>query len=374
MARTTTTGRRRAVVVSTLTTAAVASALLVGIDAPAQAGAAQGATAAATTIPPGRLAAAVAKVDSLASDLMAKTHIPGMAIAIVHGGKTIYAKGFGVRKAGSPGKVGADTVFQLASVSKSVGATVVAREVGRKVVRWDTPVSRNLPWFRLSDPDVTRNVTIGDLYAHRSGLPEHAGDVVEDIGYNRRQVLDRLQHWPLNRFRDSYAYTNFGLTAAAQSVAKAAGTSWATLSERALYRPLGMSSTSSRFSDFVKRKDRAYGHVQIDGRWVAKYVRRPDAQSPAGGVSSSVNDMAKWLQLLLANGKYQGRTVVKPSALLPALSPQSVSRPPTTMGAQAGINGFGFNLGRTLDRRPAAHPLRRLLARGRHRVHRRSRR
>ena len=121
MARTTTTGRRRAVVVSMLTTAAVASALLVGIDAPARAGAAQGATAAATTIPPGRLAAAVAKVDSLASDLMAKTHIPGMAVAVVHGGD-FYAKGFGVREAGRPTQVDADTVFQLASLSKSLGA------------------------------------------------------------------------------------------------------------------------------------------------------------------------------------------------------------------------------------------------------------
>ena len=153
MARTTTTGRRRAVVVSTLTTAAVASALLVGIDAPAQAGAAQGATAAATTIPPGRLAAAVAKVDSLASDLMAKTHIPGMAIAIVHGGKTIYAKGFGVRQGGQPRARSAPTRCSSWHRCPSRSAPRSSRrEVGRKVVRWDTPVAGTCPPFGSPTP------------------------------------------------------------------------------------------------------------------------------------------------------------------------------------------------------------------------------
>src|SRR5262252_1877486 len=75
-------------------------------------------------IPAGRIDDAVAKVDGLVGDLMKSTGIPGMAVAIVHGGKTIYAKGFGVRDAGrgdaQDNKVGADTVFQLASVSKSV--------------------------------------------------------------------------------------------------------------------------------------------------------------------------------------------------------------------------------------------------------------
>jgi len=60
---------------------------------------------------------AVAKLDGIADDLMKKTGIPGMAVAVVHGGKTIYAKGFGVRDTKTGDKVDADTVFQLASVS-----------------------------------------------------------------------------------------------------------------------------------------------------------------------------------------------------------------------------------------------------------------
>ena len=153
---------------------------------------------------------AVAKLDGLAADLMNTSGIPGMAVAVVHGGKTVYAKGFGVKdvKAGTTdnaNKVDADTVFQLASLSKPLGATVIAHQVGQNAISWDTPVVSKLPWFALSDPVVTPLVTIGDMYAHRSGLPDHAGDELEDLGYDRRYVLDHLRALPLAPFRISYA-------------------------------------------------------------------------------------------------------------------------------------------------------------------------
>ncbi len=292
----------------------------------------------------GDIDAAVARLDTLAADLMAKSRIPGMAVAVVHGGKTIYAKGFGVRKAGAPGKVDPDTVFQLASVSKSIGATVVAHQVGERVVSWDTPVRRHLPWFRLKSNYVSRNVTVGDLYAHRSGLPGGAGDLAEVVGFHRKQVLRRLRYFPLSPFRNTYAYSNFGLTAGGEAVARASGKSWAGLSQQVLYRPLGMRSTSSRFKDFVKRSDRAYGHVKRGGSWVPLYVRQPDAQSPAGGVSSSVNDLGRWLAMILGNGTYRGERIVKPAALLPALSPQSPSRRAAALGDPTGFYGYGFNV------------------------------
>src|SRR5690606_1757454 len=139
--------------------------------------------------------------------------------------------------------IDADTVFQIASLSKPVTATVVARQVQAGTVGWDTPVVKHLPWFRLKEPWVTPHVTIGDLLSHRSGLPDHAGDALEDIGYDRRQVLERLRLLPLAPFRISYAYTNFGFTAAAEAVAAASGKDWATLCEDVLFKSLGMAST-----------------------------------------------------------------------------------------------------------------------------------
>ncbi len=299
-------------------------------------------------IPTGRIDDATARVDGLVGDLMKSTGIPGMAVAIVHHGKVLYAKGFGVRDTtkggGRDNKVDADTVFQLASVSKSVGATVVAHEVSDNVVTWDTPVPSKLPWFALDDPYVTGHLTIADLYSHRSGLPDHAGDKLEDLGYDRRQVLERLKHLPLAPFRISYAYTNFGVTAAAEAAAAAAGKPWEDLSDEVLYRPLGMTSTSSRFADFAARPNHAVNHVKVADRWEPRLQRDPDPQSAAGGVSSSVNDMGRWLIMLLGNGTYNGRRITSPEALLPANTAQVVSVPAKTPKARSGFYGYGFNV------------------------------
>lgn len=94
-----------------------------------------------------------------------------------------------------------------------------------------------MPGFSLKDPWVTAHVTYADLFSHRSGLPDHSGDLLEDLGYDRAYILDHLKYEPLSPFRASYAYTNYGVTAAAQAVANAKGTTWDKLSQDTLYGP-----------------------------------------------------------------------------------------------------------------------------------------
>ena len=141
-----------------------------------------------------RVTAAVEALPAFIETVMDASGVPGLSLAVVHQGETVFAEGYGVRSLATASPVDADTVFQLASVSKSVGATVVARQVGQGTVAWETPVVENLPGFTLADPWVTQHVTIADLYTHRSGLYEHAGDELEDLGYDRTQVLDRIRH------------------------------------------------------------------------------------------------------------------------------------------------------------------------------------
>ncbi len=296
-------------------------------------------------LPDNAVSNAVAKLDGIVGDLMDSSGIPGMAVAVVRGGKTLYAKGFGVRDTRTGESVDADTVFQLASLSKPLAATVVAHEVGMGTVSWDTAVTDKLPWFGLSEPAVTRMLTVGDLFAHRSGLPDHAGDLLEDLGYDRRAILERLRLLPLEKFRTSYAYNNFGVTAAAEAVAAAAGRSWPELSEDALYRPLGMSSASSRFADYRARPNRAVGHVRVDDGYRPRSSRDPDPQSPAGGVSASITDVTHWLAMMLADGSRDGAQIIDPEALLPALTPQIVSSPPSRAAMRSGFYGYGFNIG-----------------------------
>ncbi|MEU7455636.1 serine hydrolase domain-containing protein [Streptosporangium roseum] len=292
-----------------------------------------------------KVAAAVAKLDGIVRDTMARTGVPGMAVGVVYRDEEPYLKGFGVRRAGGPGAVGPDTVFQLASVSKPLASTVVAGVVGQKVVSWDDPVVRHDPGFALKDPWVSAHVTLADLFAHRSGLPDHAGDLLEDLGYGRAYILSRLRQEPLAPFRAVYAYTNFGFTEAAVAVAKAKGTTWEELSAEVLYRPLGMGSTSSRFADYDRAADKAVTHVRADGRWQAKYTRDPDAQSPAGGASSTVRDMARWMSLQLANGEAGGRRLIDAAALERTHLPQIVSAPPRAQAGRAGFYGLGWNVG-----------------------------
>lgn len=295
---------------------------------------------------------ALAALPAIVEGALKRSGAPGAAIAVVHGGKTVFARGFGVRELGKTATVDAATVFQIASLSKPIAATIAATQVTAGVVTWDDKVVERLPTFELQDPYVTANGTVGDFYAHRSGLPHGAGDTLEDIGFDRKTILQRLRMLPLGRFRTSYGYTNFGFTVGAQAVAAAAGKPWEDLAQQALYEPLGMTATSSRYSDFLARENRATLHTLEDGRFAPLFQRDPDQQSPAGGVSSNVIDLAEWLKLLLANGRYKGRELISPAALLPALRAQAFSSPANAIGARSGFYGFGFNVSVTASGRP----------------------
>jgi CubicO group peptidase (beta-lactamase class C family) len=299
----------------------------------------------AVPIPDEQVDAAVAEVDAIVADVMERTGVPGMAVAVVRGGDVLLAKGYGVREAGKTAAVGPGTVFQLASVSKSISASVVATEVAAGTVAWDSRMADLLPWFALSEPQASAMVTVGDLFAHRSGLPDHVGDELEQLGFDRRAVLERLRLVPLGGFRDSYAYTNFGLTAAAEAVATAAGQDWETLSEEAIFRPLGMAHTSARFADYMAEPDRAIPHMRDGETWTPREQRDPDAQAPAGGVSSSVDDMAKWMTMMLGRDGTLGAPLIPLAAILPAVTPQSVSSPPQAAADRPGFYGYGFNVG-----------------------------
>lgn len=299
----------------------------------------------ALAMPAGSVQLAIDQLPNVVQQVMLESGVPGVAVAVVHQGRTAYMGGFGVRRVGQPARVTPDTVFQIASISKSVTASVIATQVTQGTVHWDDPVKKHLPGFRLSDPYVSSHATIGDFMAHRSGLPFAAGDDLEQLGYDRETILQRLHLLPLDTFRLSYHYANFGTTTAGQAVAAAAGKPWEALVEDALFKPLGMSSSSSRHSDYLARENRAWLHAYENGRFQPLYDRNPQAQAPAGGVSSSVRDLAEWMKFLLAEGRHGEKAVADAQALLPAMQPQSVPGRPKNPAARTSAYGFGFNVG-----------------------------
>ncbi len=281
------------------------------------------------TISDEEVEAVLPKIRALVEASMKDSGVPGVSLAVVHHDRVVMVEGFGICKVGAPEKVDGDTIFQLASVSKPMTSTLIARLVSEGKLSWDDPVVKYDPGFQLRDAYVTTHVTFRDLLSHRSGLPDHAGDLLEDLGYSREAVLARLRSYELgNRFRAAYAYTNFGVTEAAVAAAATMGKKWEDLIAEQLFKPLGMSRTSARFEDFRNAKNRVSGHVPdnekliADGKWVPRYVRDPDAQSPAGGVSSSARDVAQWMRLQLGQGRFEGEELIKPEALAETHKPQ----------------------------------------------------
>jgi len=270
--------------------------------------------------------------------------VPGLSVAVVYRDEVVHLQGAGLRTAGSHDAIDPDTVFQLASLSKSIASTVVAAIVSDSKVTWDSCIADVDPAFQLAEAYPTAHVTIRDLFAHRSGLSGNAGNDLEGLGFTREEILRRLRHLkPASSFRSTYAYSNFGLTEGGVAAAKAAGLSWEDASDVYLYEPLGMASTSSRHSDFVARTNRASLHVPVDGKWTPLAQRNPDAQSPAGGVSSTARDLAQWVRLELANGSYAGKPLIKPDAIGQTHRPL-MDRGPHHLTGVPTFYGLGWNL------------------------------
>ena len=123
-------------------------------------------------------AAPPADLDARVDAAMREHGVPGMAIAIVENGKPVLAKGYGVRRLGSPERVDADTIFPTGSTGKAITAAALAVLVDDGKLRWDDKVIDHMPWFRMHDPWVTNEMTVRDLLVHRSGLGLGAGDLM----------------------------------------------------------------------------------------------------------------------------------------------------------------------------------------------------
>jgi CubicO group peptidase (beta-lactamase class C family) len=304
-----------------------------------------------TEITSDRVNAALAQLDPYIRSAMDKTKVPGAAVAVIYNGQVVFLRGYGVRKVGEPEAIDPDTVFEIASVSKPIASTILASLVGQGKISWDDKVADLEPDFKLSSPETTREVTIRDFLSHRSGLATESGDLLEDLGDSRPNILHQMRYLPLpGVFRKTYAYSNFGYTTGAIAAATKIGKPWETIAEEQLYAPLGMTSTSSRFSDYENRANKAALHIMINGQPFNRFVREADAEAPAGGVSSSARDLAKWVRLQLDGGKWNGKQLIDANALAETHKPQvcRVAADPAKPDACPGNQyyGLGWDVGK----------------------------
>ncbi|HKW41120.1 MAG TPA: serine hydrolase [Gemmatimonadales bacterium] len=233
---------------------------------------------------------------------------PGAAVAVVKNGKLLFAKGYGVRRVGDPGPVDAHTVFQIASNTKAFTTAALGMLVDEGKLSWDDPVTKFLPGFQLSDPYVTRELTVRDLVTHRSGLGLGAGDLLWfHSTYSRAEIAYRIRFAkPVSSFRSQYAYDNVLYIVAGEIVPVVAGASWDDFIARRIFAPLGMTESGTTTASFTGSPNAAAPHALEGGGLQVVPVDSVENIAPAGGISSSVFDLAKWLLCRLDSGRYAG--------------------------------------------------------------------
>jgi CubicO group peptidase (beta-lactamase class C family) len=255
------------------------------------------------------------KLDAAIEPILRAARIPGAALAVVSGDKTVYARGFGYRNLKSKQPVTADTSYPIASTTKAINATLLAMLAEEGRLDWDAPVQRYLPQFRLKDPFASARVTVRDLVTLRTGLPRHDWIWVANAKITRAELVASLAHVePSVDFRRRFQYNNLTVTTSGHIAEVITGQSWESLVRRKLFQPLGMRRTTT---------DRP-GHANVTLSYhenarrkllVSKLLPAVSTAPSGGAVYSTVNDMARWVSFNLKGGKLRSRRLLSAKTL-----------------------------------------------------------
>jgi CubicO group peptidase (beta-lactamase class C family) len=260
---------------------------------------------------PVALAQDLGRLDASIAEAQKAWPVPGLAVAVVKDGETVLAKGYGVRELGAPGPVDEHTLFAIASNTKAFTAAALAILVEEGKLSWDDPVTKHLPYFRLYDPYVSQEMRIRDLLSHRSGLGTFSGDLLwYGTGYSAEEVVRRARFLPpAGPFRASYGYSNLMFIAAGEVISAVSGKPWQAFVEERILGPLEMTRTVTSVSDLPTINNVATPHKnRTDGIFPLAWYNW-DAMAAAGGIISSVSDMAEWMKLRLNHGELDGLTL-----------------------------------------------------------------
>jgi CubicO group peptidase (beta-lactamase class C family) len=273
-----------------------------------------------------------------------KANVPGLAIAIVDADGIVAAKGYGVRRLGSPELVDGDTQFDIASLAKSFTTAMLATLVDEGKLRWDDRVRDVLPDISFGDPYLDANVTLRDLLTHRVAL--QAGNfMMRFTGYDSAEVLRPVRFLkPQGSFRADFVYSNVDYAIAGAMAEKVSGKSWSALVRERLLMPLGMNATNS--DEELNGANKASPHAIIDD--VQQPVRhfRFTNIAPASGIVTTARDMATWLRFHAGDGTWNGKRIISEAVMAELHSPHFIIPTTPAMRAARNVEYFaGYALG-----------------------------
>jgi CubicO group peptidase (beta-lactamase class C family) len=246
--------------------------------------------------------------------------VPGLSMAIVHEGRVVLARGYGVREQGKPDPVDEHTVFAIASNTKAFVTTALGLLVAEGKLDWDDRVVDRLPGFRTWDEFTTHDLRIRDLVCHRSGLATWAGDLAW-IGskIDTPELMASLPKVPASSpLRARYGYTNLMFVVAGEVIRAVTGSPWETVVRERLLAPLEMKRTTVSVTELADQQNVAAPHMWQGKQQIVVPYLNVDVASAAGSLNSSAADMARWVQLQLGNGRLDDRQIV-PAEVVAAL-------------------------------------------------------
>lgn len=266
----------------------------------------------------------VAGFEDIARRLTENGRVPGMAMAIVHDGHVLSARGYGVTDVNHPEPIDAHTVFRLASLSKAFAGTMTGLLVNDGVLRWDSKVTDFLPDFKLSSPEATKRLTVVDLVSQRSGLGHNAYDPDLEANADFHSLTRKMAYTPLACMPgDCYGYQNVAFSLVGDIAFNASGSFYEQLVERRIFKPLGMNDASLGLAGIEGSPRWAHPHVRGGRGWVSLAPKPAYYRvAPAAGVNASISDMAQWL---IAHTGH--RPDVLPAPLLATLHAPLISTP-----------------------------------------------
>lgn len=282
-------------------------------------------------------------LDEVVRREMARWTVPGLAIAVLDG-DAVDARGFGVASLETEQPVRPDTLFQIGSISKVFTATLAMRLVEEGALDLDRPVSSYLPDLRLADERALREITLGHLLSHTSGLE---GDRFDDYGRGDDALAKAIAEFHTLRQLTVpgalWTYCNSGFYLAGAVVERVTGTTFEAAMRERLFEPLGLERTFL-FADEAIAYPLAVGHTQepeADPE-IARRYPLPRCVNAAGGVISTVGELLRFAKLHLEDGAVDG------ARLLSAASVRAMRTPRTPAANFADAYGIGWAL-RTID-------------------------
>lgn len=263
--------------------------------------------------------------DQLVASAVARSGVPGSAVAVIAGDTVMYERCSGVREVGRSDSVGPHTLFPLGAVSRAYTTTLLAVLVGEGELRWDQPVRTVWPGFRLRDRWASSEATFRDLTAGRSGLPAQAGMELRRFGYGRAEILRRLRHLdPVAGFRTEPAPQDALVTAAAVAAARATGVSWERMVRERLLAPLGDRDTAVTRGGLLRSRDRVASHRCETGTMLPARLSDESVFAPSLGVAASLRGVETFARLVLNDGAVGGVRVAPDGAMVQTLTPAAV--------------------------------------------------